>query len=182
MWPNVTLTDAEKLADAAEDVLKKAREAGEFLSMEDVLKYARSGLAVGLRTGHLEALAILVDRFSKRGVLSAILAAIDDWQGQLAVDDWCKAHLPEVIAAGLPSLALYLPWDRRPLEAALAKSQASDEQVQTIILDGIERNAGDLGAAATFALAREIAVRLPVRASRAALQVVHRAPCRTHRS
>lgn len=160
VWPDAIVIDGEKLADAAQDMLKNAREAGEFLSMEDVLKHARSGLAVGLRTRHLDALAILVDRLSTREVLSAILAAIDDWQEQLAVVDWCKAHLPELIAAGLPSLALYLPWDRRLLEAALAKAQASDEQVQAIILDGIERNAGDLGAGATFALAREIAVRL----------------------
>lgn len=160
IWDAAILVDGKRLAESAEEVLQRGRAAGEYLSMADVLNHSRRTLAVSQRIAHLDALSSLFDRFSSHDVIVAIMNAIDEWPQQMAVASWCKSRMPELIAANLPGFAQYLPWRDSFLERAVSKTQANDVEIQTLLLDGIERNADSLSSFVTFSLAGEIACRL----------------------
>jgi hypothetical protein len=160
-WLDTVLTDGTRLGEVTSALQAQSRIAGEYLSVDQILNHASQHAPVESRVRHLDALADLLDSALPGDVCSAILAALDEWREQFAVADWRRARLPQLIAAHLPSFARYLPWEAGRLEAALRHSDLTDEQAQVAILQGIERHSGQLGAAVTFALGRQVALRLP---------------------
>jgi hypothetical protein len=161
VWNDAVVIEPQRLAETTAELVKRSRAAGEYLSMEEVLRHARSKLTIGNRIAHLEALASLLPSVSSRDVVQAILGATEEWSEQPAVIEWCKSRMPELIASNLPGFSEYHSLRQGPLQSALLKTRASDTEVQGLLLDGIARNADSLSASMTFSLAGEIASRLP---------------------
>ena len=165
VWQESLLINGDALAQSAQKLLEDCRVAGETLSLGDILARARSGVPVGRRIDHLNALLLAHELDPDWQFLDAILSAVDVWSPSPAVSSWCDQKLPRLISENLPDFARSLPWQDRTLAAALAKANLSDEQIQAILLRGIESNTDHLSAAITFALAGEIGTKLTPKAA-----------------
>lgn len=160
-WTRGDLTDSERLGQKLERTLIEARDHKRYVSALEVLAAARRAVDLGDRVAHLDALlAIKADVFDS-DLISGLLAALSEWKTQPAVQRWCRAKLPEAISEFLPAFSRYFPRDDGRLDRALELSEASTEQVLSILTSGIERNVGTMSAGALFAIVGRVAISLP---------------------
>ena len=165
-WARDDLTNSERLGQQLERTLIEAREREQYVSAVEVLATARKAVDLGDRIAHLDALlAIKADVFDS-DLISGLLAALSEWKTQPAIQRWCKAKLPQAISEFLPAFSRYFLQDDSRLDYALELSEASGEQILSILMVGIERNVGTMSARALFAIVERVAVSLPIEIAR----------------
>jgi hypothetical protein len=160
-WTRDDLTDSERLGQKLERTLIAARDHKQYVSALEVLATARGAVDLGDRLAHLDALIEMKADVSDSDLISGLLAALSEWKTQPAVQRWCRTKLPEAISEYLPAFSRYFPRDDGRLDRALELSEASTEQVLSILMSGIERNVGVMSAGALFAIVGRVAVSLP---------------------
>ena len=152
-WRNDMLTDAATLSEAVEMLAGQDDSGGQILRIRAILDSARSSVSPAQRVGHLDALAELKPRKAMIGTIAeAILTAVGTWSSSPSVSVWCQDRLPEVIVARFTEFTQYLPYEGR-LSAALKCTGLGNDACNNLILRGLERNVGELSAAAIFSLA-----------------------------
>lgn len=157
IWDENALTTVEGLELAIDAIRTAERLAGGFMDIEGVLKHARDAVPVSARIPHLRAIVQYLQKEQTGSVAGSLLSALDNWKEQDAVKQWAAAEIPVVVVDQLSLLARYLNWDDGLLRRALAASLASPASIQAMLLEGLERDAENLGSSTTFALAGEIA-------------------------
>lgn len=160
-WTRDDLTDSERLGQKLERTLTDAREQKRYVSALEILATARGAVDLTDRVAHLDALITMKADISDSDFVSGLLAALSEWRSQLAVQRWCRTNLPGAISEYLPAFSRYFPRDGGRLDRALELSEASTEQVLSILMSGIERNVGVMSAGSLFAIVGRVAVSLP---------------------
>lgn len=160
-WTRDDLTDSERLGQKLESTLTEARDQKRYVSALEILATARMAVDLADRLAHLEALIEMKANIADSDLVSGLLAALSEWKTQPAVQRWCRTKLPDAISEYLPAFSRYFPRDDGRLDRALELSEASPEQVLSILMSGIERNVGVMSAGALFAIVGRVAVSLP---------------------
>jgi hypothetical protein len=160
-WTRDDLTDSERLRQKLERTLAEARDQKRYVSALEILATARRAVDLGDRIAHLDALIAMKADISDSDFISDLLAALTEWKTQPAVQRWCRTKLPEAISEFLPAFSRYFPRDDGRLDRALELSEASSEQVLSILMSGVERNVGVMSAGALFAIVGRVAASLP---------------------
>lgn len=160
-WTRDDLIDSERLGQKIERTLAAARDNKQYISALEVLATARGSVELGDRVAYLDALIEIKADIFDSDLISGLLAALSEWKTQPAVQRWCKTKLPEAISEFLPAFSHYFPRGDGQLDRALELSEASTEQVLSILMSGIERNVGVMSANALFAIVERVAVSLP---------------------
>lgn len=160
-WTRDDLTDSERLGQKLERTLTDARDQKRYVSALEVLGTARMAVDLTDRVAHLDALITMKADILDSDFVSGLLAALSEWKSQPAVQRWCRTKLPDAISEYLPAFSRYFPRDDGRLDRALELSEASAEQVLSILMSGIERNVGVMSAGALFAIVGRVAVSLP---------------------
>ena len=162
IWERDTLVDAAKLGKVVQRLADRKAEDPHSLRVTAILESARSQVPRAQRIDHLNALTELNSEGTMGGtIVEAILAAIDTWLPSSALSDWCKQKLPEVIVNRFSDFIEYLPYSGSSLGVALDRTRLANEACCDLILRGLERNVGAIGATATFRLAGMAACNLP---------------------
>lgn len=160
-WTRDDLTDSERLGQKLERTLTDARDQKRYVSALEILATARRAVDLTDRVAHLDALITMKADILDSDFVSGLLAALSEWKSQPAVQRWCRTKLPDAISEYLPAFSRYFPRDDGRLDRALEFSEASSEQVLSILMSGIERNVGVMSAGALFAIVGRVAVSLP---------------------
>lgn len=161
-WTRDDLTDSERLGQKFDRTLTDIRKQRRYVSALEVLSTAREIVDLRDRVAHLDALSTMRADISDSDFVSGLLAALSEWKSQPAVRRWCRTQLPAAISEYLPAFSRYFPRDDGRLDRALELSEASPDQVLSILMSGIERNVGVMSAGALFAIVGRVAVSLPV--------------------
>ena len=156
VWEETTLTSPAKLLSEAEIVLAKSRSVGEFSSLRDVLRSAARAVDVGLRRQHLDTLAGILNQEEGDQILDSLLSSARDWNGQPAVESWCRDILPRLVSDHFPRFTRYLPFEDNRLGPAMTLAQLSGTGAQAAVLKGIERHSDKLDARVLLFLSRII--------------------------
>lgn len=165
-WTREDLTDSERLGQKIERALTDARDQKRYVSALEILATARGAVDLTDRVAHLDALITMKADISDSDFVSGLLAALSEWKSQPAIQRWCRTKLPDAISEYLPAFSRYFPRDDGRLDRALELSEASTEQVLSILMSGIERNVGVMSAGALFAIVGRVAVSLPAAEAR----------------
>ena len=160
-WMRDDLTNSERLGQKLESTLIEARDQKRYVSALEILATARMAVDLADRLAHLDALIEMKADIAGSDLVSGLLAALSEWKTQPAVQRWCRTRLPDAISEYLPAFSRYFPRDDGRLDRALELSEASTEQVLSILMSGIERNVGVMSASALFAIVGRVAVSLP---------------------
>src|SRR5260370_35558509 len=161
IWKASELIQPEDLRATIEKIQKSAHILNQYIPTGRVLAAARERVTVKDRVAHLSALVALeADRYGYEAIVAALEAA-GAWQDSPAVMRWSRDNIPALIADRLLDLVRYLPWEQdKLLRSALHQAQASDIEIQKLILTDIERHVDSLGAAVVFAVAGLVGARL----------------------
>jgi NACHT domain len=159
-WTRDDLTDSERLREKLEKTLTEARDQKRYVSSFEILATARTAVDFADRVAHLDALITMKADISDTDFVSGLLAALSEWKSQPAVQRWCRTKLPDAISEYLPTFSRYFPRDDGRLDRALELSEASTEQVLSILMSGVERNVGVMSASALFAIVGRVAISL----------------------
>ena len=159
-WQEGTLTDPGKLLKEAENVLARSRSAGEFMSLREVLISATTAVPVSLRSAHLDTLVEIFGDERDEQILDVIIGAARDWNGQWAVQSWCRNNFPRLLAQHLPSFTRTWPWEDRRLAPAMTMAQLNQMESQTVLLQGIECCTDELDVPTIFGLAGTISANM----------------------
>jgi hypothetical protein len=160
-WTRDDLTDSERLGQKLEKTLTEARDQKRYVSALEILATARAAVDLADRIAHLDALITMKADISDSDFVSGLLATLSEWKSQPAVQSWCRTKLPDAISKNLPAFSRYFPRDDGRLDRALELSEASTEQVLSILMSGVERNVGVMSAGALFAIVERVAISLP---------------------
>ena len=159
-WSQEVLTDAEKLLNEATGILARSEKAGEYRSLDKILKHASDAVPPRFRKSHLNALADIHARTQNDWIADVILHAACYWNSQPAISQWCQEKLPPLLAKHLPSFTWDLLSTNPRLDQAIELSALSESDTQRVLLEGIEHNVDRLGAHVIFALAGVIGLKL----------------------
>ncbi|MCP4002719.1 MAG: hypothetical protein GY725_00855 [bacterium] len=163
--PDMPLCRFVEAAEIAAEVRRdheSAHASSGYASTSETLNRIRSGVAIGDRAAHLEALHAwqMMEMFDtddafmeSNNVADAITACIDAWFGESpSIDAWCRNRLLRVIVDRLPGFCRWLAIGESRLPFLLEKTSASPQQVCTALIEGMERHAGVLEAQTVYAL------------------------------
>lgn len=152
-WDVSNLLIADTLLREAEKVVGELRNACGSGSLERVLDDARGAVPAGKRTEFLDALAGALKDESGWQIVEVILRAVWSWQGQFAVQEWCKAKLPGLVTRHLPIFVGYLPWDDSRISRAMEIIVDSGGDPVPALLGGLEENVESMEANEIFGVA-----------------------------
>ena len=153
VWDRETLLDSDRLRSVVNAMRDRGRVEKTYLSVSVILQSARYAVLVRDRVGHLSALAELKDPTITNDASKALLEAIGTWWESPAVQSWCQTQLPEVIVKWLPELSCYLQYGKDDLTPALKRTAMSEDELQELLLRGIERHVDGFDSEKIFALA-----------------------------
>ena len=174
-WDAATVVDGALLGHMVDDLVQRARDDGEYIDRAATLESARDAVLPRERVQHLEALAQIVGGLRGLDAARAINAAVRTWAESLAVQEWCRDRLPDVIVDHFDYLARYLPYEPKELAQALGRTGLDGDGRADLLVRGIERHVDDLGPEALFALVGMVAETLaPSDAAELALWYVRR--------
>ena len=159
-WSQEVLTDAEKLLNEATGILARSEKAGEYRSLDKILKHASEAVLPRFRMSHLNALADILARTQKDWIVDVILNTVRSWNSQPAISEWCREKLPPLLAKHLPGFTWDLLSTNPRLDQAIELSALSESDTQRVLLEGIEHNVDRLSAHGIFALAGVIGLKL----------------------
>lgn len=152
-WSRDAIVDSDTLRSAVKERLDQARAEERYIGAREILHSVRSAVSPRDRVDHLSALAGLKDPAVGDDAANALVEAIEAWWDSPAVRAWCRTSLPEVIVAWLPALSRYMEYDRDRLTPALERTGLPQEQLQELLLRGIENNVDEFGSDRIFSLA-----------------------------
>ena len=159
-WSQEVLINAENLLNEATGVLARSEQAGEYRSLDKILKHASDAVLPKFRKSHLNALAGILARTQNIWIVDVILHAAYSWNSQPAIRKWCQAKLPPLLAKHLPGFTWDLLSTNSRLDQAIELSALSESDTQRVLLEGIEHNVDRLSAHGIFALAGVIGLKL----------------------
>jgi hypothetical protein len=160
--PDADFTTASGIVAAITDA--KARQKDKYLEFRSILAAVREHItSPAQRVPYLDALADF-DRHSLYvdDRASAILAALNEWRGGPAVENWRTAVLPTAITDNLWTLSRWLHEQSRSLPELLDASGVSARDRVDIIAKGLEKGASRFSSAALFSLAETMAPGLAI--------------------
>lgn len=155
-WNVSRLLTADTLLRGAEEVVEALRNVCGSGSLQRVLDDARGAVPAGKRTEFLDALAGVLEDEANWQIVEVILSAVWSWQGQFAVQRWCKAKLPGLVTRHLPIFAAYLPWDDSRIIRAMETIANSGGDPVPALLGGLEENVESMEANEIFGMASVI--------------------------
>ncbi len=138
-WEPAALIDTPLLQHAILRLRDEAREENRQ-SNRDYFSSARAAVNLTDRIRHLDALAGIRHPRLARHAMISLLDGLDEWAGSPAVQNWCRARLPEVVVDQFDCLAEYSPYDIHNLLRALDTTQCGEKERQNVILCGVERH------------------------------------------
>ena len=159
-WSQEVLIDAEKLLNEATGILARSEQAGEYRSLDKILKHASDAVLPRFRKSHLDALADILARTQNVWMVDVILHAACSWSSQPVISKWCQEKLPPLLAKHLPGFTWDLLSTNPRLDQAIELSALSESDTQRVLLEGIEHNVDRLSAHGIFALAGVIGLKL----------------------
>lgn len=160
LWDREMLLDSGRLRSVINAMRDQARVEKTYLPVSVILQSARYAVLLRDRVGHLSALADLNDPTITNDASNALLEAIGTWCDSPAVQGWCRTQLPEAIVTWLPELSCYLQHGKDDLTPALKRTAMSEDELQELLLRGIERHVDGFGSEQIFALAGLVAGKL----------------------
>lgn len=161
VWNRETLLDSEQLRFAINTFREEGRAKQIYSSISEALQNAGSILPPRDRVAYLSSLAGLEGLTSTNEAVKAMLQVIDAWWESPAVKIWCRENLPEVIVSRFPEFLDYLQYGKDDLTPALERTGLSENELQELILRGIERHVDGFGSELIFTLAGLIGDKLP---------------------
>lgn len=159
-WDQETLIDSSLLRLTINTLKEAARAERSYLVTNDILLAARTAVVPRNRVAHLSALAELQDLPFAEQVTESLLHAIDAWWDFPAVKTWCRAQLADQIVARLPGMANHLQYGKDNLSPALKRTGMSEDEIQELLLRGIERHVDGFDSDLIFLLAGMIGEKL----------------------
>lgn len=159
-WTAEVLTNGTALQGAVARLQSRVREENSRLRLSTILDVARSAVSPPDRIPHLEAIACLDLASPGPGASASLLRAIADWSHSLAVTDWCRTRLPEIIFKRFPELAHSVHYEKGHLEEALSQSDLPADDSRDLLLRAVEHHAHRFKPEQIFRLVSIIAARL----------------------
>lgn len=160
-WDRDTLVDAEKLISVI-NALRETTDSGHgWLDVQTLLRSVRNAVALRDRIAHLDAIAQLDKLHYPGGAAQGMIDTIEAWSANPAVKQWCQTKWPEVIVSRMPEFYCYFRYGPDELTPAIALTEQSANEVQHLILRGIEQHVDHFTAEHLFTLVRLIGKKLP---------------------
>jgi hypothetical protein len=149
------------LKAAIEKIQKSAQPLKQYVSVSRILATAREHVPVKDRVAHLNALVALEPDIYGYYAITAALKAAVTWQASPAVTRWSREVLPGLIADRLLDFGAFFAWEGDELlRSTLNQAEATDTEIQQLILSGIEQHVDSMRPAILFALAGIVGARL----------------------
>lgn len=158
-WTRAELTDADCLATAAERALQALRDVEQYGSLEFIICEARKHVGVGDRVAFLEALKSIALRDDHLSLISTVIETSELWNSP-AVARWRKRAFREMFAEDIGAFCGKRYWGPERLRKSIRLSGLSGLELQSTLLEGIERSADLLDAGRMLELAQTIAAEL----------------------
>ena len=152
-WQAYRFVSAKEVEDVIGTAIEAARTSDTYVSVSAVFDKMRSVVTLGDRRAHLDALVdSTFSKVSDYELAHAVTKGVLEWRGTLAVDNWCRERLMNVVVEQLPGFSRFLGYDRRPLPDLLEKSGVPDQQIAAALIEGLERHVDTLNAPTIYAL------------------------------
>lgn len=164
-WDRHTLIDAEKLIALINAMREKATAERSYIDVRAILRSARNVVSLRDRIAHLDAIAQLDRLRHPSGAAQGMLETIEAWSANPAVKQWCQTKLPEVIVSRMPEFSCYFRYGPDELTPAIELTGQSANEVQRIILRGIEQHVDHFTAEHLFAMVRLVGEKMSAKDS-----------------
>jgi len=146
-------TTSTEIEEAARVIAKLTRESGSYVPMTDVLDEIAHRVSLADRRAHLDALVRCDStQIADYELAAALSHRLSKWQSTPSVDRWCRDQLLEVVIERLPQWSRWLPHGDSHIPALLKHSKASDEEICTALIGGLERHVDSLSAPVIYSL------------------------------
>lgn len=155
-WNRTDLIDSDSLETAAETALQSLRGIEGFGSLGSVLREARNHVNVADRVDFLEALKTLALRDGSYQLVSFVIETSEFWVSP-AITTWRKSAYREMMTNCIGAFCGGLYIDPQRLAKSTELSGLAVQELQSTMLEGIERSADTLDAGAMLELAEIIA-------------------------
>ncbi len=147
----------EEINDVVGRVLAAAKEAEIYVPVSEILQRIADTVALGDRVSYLQALSQLQSSSVRYyDVGNTINVLIEAWRGAPSVAKWGREHLLRFVIEQLPGCIGYLVHDDSPLTELLKKSDATEAQICSTLLEAVEHHVDSLDAPNVYALVRLI--------------------------
>jgi hypothetical protein len=160
--------------DVLQAVQARVRTGQHHVTPSDVLEQMRDAVPIGDRVAYLNSLAGMPSKdISSYVTAEAIFGAVEHpaWCDMVAIRQWCRTRLPEVIVERLPGFAHGFGYGGRPpLPRLLRRLAADGANVPSLLARAIGAHVNDLSASVVYELARIIGEYAEPASAAAALQ------------
>lgn len=134
-------------------VLAAAKETETYVPISETLKRIANNVALGDRVAYLQALSQLQSsniRYYEVGNIINVL--IEAWRGAPSVAKWGREHILRFVIEQLPGCVGYMVYGDSPLTELIKKSEATESQICSTLLEAVERHVDSLDAPTVYAL------------------------------
>jgi hypothetical protein len=149
-WKSHQFISAEEITDAIKGIRKKP---DTYTPVSKILDRIGNSVALKDAVSYLDAICLLDSSLILgEDLIRAIIRHIDNWHESMAVKQWGREKLLQVVVKQLPRLSRHLAYNQSLLPALLEKSEATDEQIFKALLEAIEYHSDQFDAPTIYAL------------------------------
>lgn len=152
-WKAYRFISPEEINNVVGRVLAAAKEAETYVPVSEILERIADAVALGDRVSYLQALSLLQSssvRYYEIG--NTINVLIEAWRRAPSVAKWGREHLLRFVIEQLPGCVGYMVYGDSPLTDLLKKSDATESQICSTLLEAVERHVDSLDAPTVYAL------------------------------
>jgi hypothetical protein len=152
-WRVYRFISPEEINDVVGRVLAAAKEAEIYVPVSEILQRIADTVALGDRVSYLQALSQLQSSSVRYyDVGNTINVLVEAWRGAPSVAKWGREHLLRFVTEQLPGCLGYLVHNDSPLTELLKKSDATEGQICSTLLEAVENHVDSLDAPNVYAL------------------------------
>ncbi len=152
-WKAYRFISPEEINDVVGRVLAAAKEMETYVPISEILTRIADAVALGNRVAYLQALSQLQSssvRYYEIG--NTINVLIGAWRDAPSVAKWGREHLLRFVIDQLPGCVGYMAYGDSPLTDLLKKSDATEGQICSTLLEAVERHVDSLDTPTVYAL------------------------------